>query len=376
MSDVGADNATNIIKTQIDAAYDPIINAITNKDFGTAFAAMNHARAILDQSKDNLLSDSSLGDYAAKMANFNQLFGPNWTSMSTKALLNANVDDKMREYLTSKTMDARLQPEYDKTGLPVTLKQHMDEALELQKQGKITSAQRSRYVGNLVNIVDDIKNPQAPVQDKINVMRYLFSPQGQGILNNIATDYTDPTTGKFVPGKYSVFTRLTSPDIVREVARMPQDIQNMYKNYMETEAGSQLFYKEMGNLNQFTGHDDLHFMYNDGGNGGVPHISLITPDNKPHLGPGGMVAPPADKGYVFQVQKIVDRVNDALAGMSRVEKGFGGNASDYALSFLIRSQVDLGKNWEGLPARLIDAMAATRGKRKLEDTFDQQKAAK
>ncbi len=368
-SDVGADGVNNIIKN-VTSIYDTVSNAFMNNDAGLAFAAMHHAQAILDQSKDNLLSNQSVGAYAAKINNMNTLFGPNWTSMITNATLRANIDDKMRTYFDNSMIDARLQQGFDKTGQPVTMKQQMDEATALQKQGKITAAMRSRYVGNLVNIVDDLKNPQAPEQDKINVMRYLFSPEGQGILNGIKTDYTDPTTGKYVPGKYSVFTRLTSPDVLSEVRKMPQDIRNMYKNYMEREAGAQLFYKEFQNLNFQTGQEDLHFAYNDGGDRGLPYITLLDKTGQPMNNIYGAIS--RAPSQIQQVQQAVNRINEALAGMSRVEKEFGGNVSDYALSFLMHSQVDLGKNWEGIPQKILDAIAATRGKRKLEDTFKQQ----
>ncbi len=384
-SDIGSDQSLKIMQDQLsifDSMGDALMKGGVN-GAGVAFAHARHAVALLNDSKDNLLS-GDVGKYAAKVSNFNELFGPNWTNLVVTQGLKNNIDEKMRGLLDEKTMDARLQPEFNSTGKPITLKQHMDEALKLEQQGKITKGMRSRYINSLVNVVDDIKNKNAPDADKINVLKYLFSPEGQDILgsNGIGIDYKDPDTGKDIPGKYSVFTRLTSDDVVSEVARLSKSdpkIGQMYKNYMEKEAGSNLFYKEMGNLNQFTGHDNLHFKYNDGGGKGVPNIELI--DNQGALASpvgqkaapyAGSVTPAPQANYIFQVQKIVNRVNDALAGMSRVEKGFGGDASDYALSFLIRSQVDLGKNWEGLPAKLVESIASSRGKRKLEDTFKEQ----
>jgi hypothetical protein len=377
-SDVGPAKIQEIIQNQVHSAYKTITDALDGggvQGAGAAFAHMNHAKAKLDDTKDNLLS-SDVGTWAAKMSNFNELMGPNWTGLVTNAGLKADIDDKMRGYLSEKTLDARLQPEFDKTGKPITLKQHMDEALQLQQQGKITAAQRSRYTGNLINIVDDIKNKDAPDRDKQNVVRYLFSPEGQGILNGIKTDYVDPDTGKQVPGKYSVFQRLTSDDVVKEIAKMPDDLKMMYKNYMEREAGANLFYKEFQNLNYFAGHDDLHFKYNDASKGGKPYIELLDDTGKPiqqsNSAYGVAPQPPMSAGYKYQVQKVVDRINTALSGMTNVEKAFGGNASDYALAFMIRSQVDLGKNWEGLPAKLLDSIARTRVQRKLEDTFKDQ----
>lgn len=366
-SDIGAEKAQNIIKNQV-AIYGTIGKALTDGNVGLAFYAANHAKAILDQSKDNLLTDDSTGGWAAKMSTFNDTMGPNWTNLVTSQALRNNIDDKMRGYLDNSQLDARLGTN------SITMKQHLEDADKLQQQGKINANQKGRYIGNLVNVVDDIKNKDAPDTDKINVLKYIFSPEGQGILNHIKTDYTDPLTNKQVPGKYSVFTRLTSDDVVKEVSRLSKSdpsVGKMYKNYLENEAGSQLFYKEMQNLNQFTGHDDLHFAYNTGDHDGIPQISLIAPRNTPVAGPGGTVQPPVSQGYLYQVQKIVNRVNEGLAGMARVENGLGGNANEYMLQFMQRSQIDLGKNWEGLPAKLQEAIAASRApQRRIEDTFD------
>lgn len=371
-SDVGSEQAASTIKSQL-GIYDTMADALINKkDASLAFWAANHSQAILDQSKDNLLSNETIGNFSAKMSNFNELYGPNWTNLVTTSALRKNIDTRMGAYLDNDMLDARLGTN------SVTMKQHLESVDKLQKQDKISVGMKSRYIGNLVNIVDDIKNPNAPDSDKANVIKYIFSPEGQGILRHIKTDYTDPNTGKPVTGKYSVFQRLTSDDVVKEVGRLSKSdpsIGKMYKNYLENEAGSQLFYKEMQNLNQFTGHDDLHFKYNTGSGNGPPQIELIPPKNTPAPGPAGLAPQaPASQGYLFQVQKIVNRVNDGLAGMSRVENGLGGNPNEYILQFLQRSQVDLGKNWEGLPGKLVDAIAASRSpQRRIEDTFSNLK---
>jgi hypothetical protein len=262
----------------------------------------------------------------------------------------------------------------------VTFQDHAKHANELEQKGLITAQMKGRYYNNLVNVVTDITNPDAPEQAKVNAARYLFSPENRGMLANFKTDYTDPTTGKHVPGKYSVFTRLTSEDVVKEIAKLSQKDGNIgrnFKNWMENEAGSQLFYKEMQNLNSFTGHDNIHFAYDaekhritimDRGK-----VLAPTPSNPMDYSNRQPIDSKAS--YSRFLEANINRVNDALAGMSRVEKALGGDVNSYLLNFLQRSQVDLGKNWEGLPQKLMDAIAASRAPaKKIEDTFKQLKS--
>lgn len=375
ISDIGASSVDEIIK-QGRQSFQLIQDALIKggpEGMGAAYIHANHAKAILDGGKDSLLSDKDLGTYATFMATSRELFGDNWTNATLTSGLKNSIDKKIDPYLANQLVKARTG--YNQDGKPVTLAQQIDEGKALEDQSKITANQRSRYSAGLVNIVDDIKNPKAPIAAKEKVIDYIFSPEGQGVLSKFKTDYTDPITGKQIPGKYSVFERLTSNDIVKEVKGMDAEHQQKYKNYLEREAGAEIFQKEFLNLNHFTGHDNLHFKYNDGGQGGVPHIELI--DNAGALAsPVGQDSrtftqrPPA-ANYIFQVQKIVDRVNSGLSGMSRVEKGFGGNANDYILDFLVnKARVDMGTNWEGLPGKLVDAIAASRAPaRRIEDTF-------
>lgn len=375
-TDITAPKTEEIIKTK-EAMYDVIIDALMKGGPGAgavAFSHVAHAQAILDDTKDNLLSGDN-GKWAADVANFRTLFGDNWSNLVISQGLKEDIDKKLRARLSDNKMDARLQRGFSETGAPITMTQHLADMKRLQDQGRVTEGMRSRYTNSLINIVDDIKSKDAPDQDKINVVRYIFSPEGQGLLSKIKTEYIDPDTRKEVPGKYSVWTRLTSPDIVANITKLAQSdpqIGMMYKNWVEREAGAELFKKELLNLNYFTGHDDIKFKYNDGAKGGIPYIEMIPPESPAggtaeRYATGGYGGP--NPSYLRQIEGIVGRINTALSGLDRVAKGFGENGSDKLLAFMIRSQVDLGKNWEGLPAKLMEDIANSRKKRKLEDTF-------
>lgn len=378
-SDIGSTKTEATIKNMANT-FQTIRDALNKggpDGLGLAYAHAIHAKAILDGNKDDLLTDKDLGWYATNLGTMRELYGDQYVNTATLAGLKDKIDQKMAARLQNDKTAARLG--FDVSGNPVTATDHLERAQQLEAQGKITAGMRARYTDNMVNLIDDIKNPKAPQNAKEQIVRYMFgTPEGQGVLTKLKTDYTDPVTNKFVSGKYSAFTRFTSEDIVNEVKKMSPEVQAIYKNYLEREAGSELFQKEMLNLNHFTGHDNLHFRYNDGGAGGLPQIELVN-DAGALESPVGKTVKPGminenqrpNQGYLFQVQKIVDRTNQALAGMSRMEKAFGGNANDYILDFLVnKARVDLGTNWEGLPAKLVEAIAASRApKRRIEDTF-------
>lgn len=371
-SDIGADKADGIIKSQL-GVYDLVIDAIKNKDMGAAYTHMNQARAILDDTKQNILT-GDMGNYVAKSKTFLDTMGPNWTSMVIDQGLRTNMDQKARALFNDNTMDARLQPNYASTGVPNTISDHYADA---KKKG-VTDG---KYYSSLIDIVNDLRNPNAPDADKANVLRYLYDPKNQNFLTNFKTDYTDPNTGKQVPGKYAAWNRLTSPDITESVAKIAKsdpEAGKTYRNWVENEFGSQLFYKEIQNLNKFKGHDDIHFAWDSDNS----KITLLDKQGNPaaqsiggySLGTPtvtGTVSPAIDKGYMFQIQQIVNRVNGGLGNLAQVEKSFGGDVNTYLLGVLQHAQLDMGLNFSGLPKALAEAIANSRKStaKRMEDTF-------
>jgi len=368
-STTGADSVKQIIQDQL-APYDQMHEALGNKQFGLAMYHANQAVARLGDRKDNL-SQGPMGEKIDTFAVLNEKMGPAFGGMLAAKLATTDIPDQMRALFNDNAVSARAQPDFDKNGKLILLNQHLDEAATLEKQGKITSSMRARYTQGLVNIVDDLNDPKMPTADKENVVRYLFSPEGQGILKRFKTEYTDPNTNRTVPGKYAVWTRLSSPDVVNSIAKLSQtdpSIGRQYKSYMENEAGSELFYKEFQNLNFMTGHDDLHFKYTDGANGGSPYIELLDKGGRPVNNIYGAISQAPSQ--IQNAQKVVGRLNQALAGMSNIEKGLGGDVNQYVLEFMQHAQTDFGKNWTGLPAKLMDSIAASRSpSRRIEDTF-------
>jgi hypothetical protein len=376
------------IKKNVGMYYDQIHDALMNggaQGAGLAFARAQQAAAMLGSRKADIFQ-SEVGKDIMTYQVLNETMGPNWTAAITDSALRAGIDDSIRPLFTVRRQQGAAQPDAKTGGPAYTFKDMAGEALTLERQNKISSSMRARYLGaGIDTFVNDIVSPEAPDQAKINALKFFFSKEGQGILPNFKDDSIDPATGKYLPGRQSIWNKLTSEAMVREVGKLnakDPSIGQMYKKALETEAGAYLYYKDIQNLNQLTGHDDLHIKYNDGGGKGTPRITLI--DNKGQeikakaLIPGqwGTTSPSADRTspYINNALQTVERINAALAGMDRVEKAVGnGNGTDQLLNFLINSQAQIGKNWEGLPAKLMDAIAASAGRGKLKELMEQGK---
>lgn len=377
-SDIGTDTVNSTIKNQL-AVYDNIHDALTGggpQGAGLAFWHANQVAARFADAHEHLLS-GPMGNDIKTFKILNDDMGPTFAGILVPKLLNSGVDDKLRGLFNQSATEARAQPDFDASGRPLTYMDHVKHVNELEADGKVNAAMKARYQAGLVQVGQDIQDPNIPDSIKSNVVKYLFSPEGQGLLGTFKTDYVN-AEGKKVDGKYKVFNGLTSDGMIKNISHLNEsdpEIGKMYKNYLENEAGSQLFYKEFQNLNRFTGHDDLHFKYDDGSSAkdGMPHITLTDKDGNPVVtrqptpGMWNTNAPSKDPEYLFRINESIGRVNQALAGMGRVEKGLGGDVNAYILNFLQHAQVNMGQNWTGLPQKLADAIAASRAPQKRID---------
>lgn len=370
-SDVGAPEAETIQKNVL-AYYDQIDKALTDKNVGLAFSHANRAAGMLDTDRLKIYS-GPLGENMRKFRILNDDFGSNWGSVANTQLIKNSVD-KTIDGLFENTVLAAKAGEKKPDGTALTYKGMADEALSLKQKGQINDRIRSRYLQGGLNIfVEDITNPTAPIQGKLNALKFFFSPEGQGVLQHFSNDQRDYSTNPptIKPGRQTVWNQLTSDAVVNEVKKLSEldpGIGNMYRQWTEREAGAQLYIKDLKALNGFIGTDDVHVKYYDGEPKGTPYIQLIDKEGQP-LKNIGMDT--TSRRYYQHMQETVGRVNEALAGMDRVTKGLGvGNASDNLLGFLMTSQVEVGE-WKGIPKQLIEAIAAARGKGKLKDVMEQ-----
>ena len=365
LKDIGQPKIDEILKS-VDSAYNSVINPLIGggpNGPGIAFWAAN---SVVSHDADVArgISRTPLGTQLSVNKYILDHMGNQWMGAMIDQSLRTQIDQATRGLLTDHTTAARAQADYDSTGKPVTFQDHADQMLKLEQDGKINAAMRGRYLGKLGNLIDDLNNPKAPDLDKVNVVRYLFSStDGKNILRSFKTE----TSGSKEQGKYSMWNRLTSEDVVSAVAKLNKanpEIGGMYRNFLESEGAKQLFFPELKALQSLQDNPHIHFKYVSGDTGGVPYIKAIQDDN-------GVGVP---QNYLLGVNPVLNRLNSAIAGMSRVQKGFGGDVDGFILNFFNHSNTVNTEQWEGIPKKIGDAIAISRTpQQRLEEAFGKSK---
>lgn len=365
VSDIGVDERDKIIKSTR-ASYDALHNALLGggpEGAGLAFTIANQLKAREDDHAGRVIT-GTVGDDLMTIQLLNKTMGPTLSGVLNGKIVQSKIPDTLMGLFRHDTTQAMAQPGLlpGGNGQPVTFTDQAGHLLDLEKQGKITSAMRARYLAGMSNFVNDLKDPKIPDTIKENVLKYFIS--SPDILRSFKTDYYDPDHKVQVQGKYSVWNKLTSDETVASVAKLSRSNPQLaedYKRKMEEEAGGQLFHQEFLALNDYGNNPHIKFRYNTGDNGGNPYIEAVQEPTPARQVP---------QDYIRPIQPIINRINGAIAGMSRIERGLGGDTNAYILRFLQHSQADLGKSWEGLPKAIGDAVAASRTPQKrLEDDF-------
>ena len=327
LKDIGQPKIDEIIKS-VDAAYNSVINPLIGggpNGPGIAFWAAN---SVVSRDADVArgISRTPLGTQLAVNKYILDHMGNQWMGAMIDQSLRTNIDKATRGLLEDHSAAARAQ-DFDGSGKTVTFQEHADQMLKLEQDGKINAAMRGRYLGKLGNLIDDLNNPKAPDLDKVNVIRYLFSSTDG---NNILRSFKAETPGSREQGKYSMWNRLTSEDVVSAVAKLNRanpEIGGMYRNFLESEGARQLFMPELKDLQGLQDNPHIHFKYVSGDTGGTPHIEAIQDDK-------GVGVP---QNYLLGVNPVLNRLNSAISGLARVQKGFGGDVDGLILNFFNHS---------------------------------------
>lgn len=394
-SDIGAEEVQRV-KSNIMKYFDNMHNALMKQDGGLAFLWAQRAAGMMDNTKYEVYAGPE-GETLRRFEILKNSVGEQAVPNLLTDAIKQGIDKSVNKLFEKNMLSAKTQttPEGKPAEVPYTFKDMNDEALSKEKNSEITKAIRARYINGGFNVMlKDITDKDSPDPAKFNAIKFFFSPEGQGVLNSFNNDRYNPITNKDEPGRQTIWNRLTSDEVsesIKKLSKRYPEIGVMYTNWITKEAGSTLFYKDLQNLQTITGRDDLWIKYYDKKVGG-PRIELMSdkgalesPIGKQiPYNAGGIPKYGSDRGidigrrqpYSGQIElakQSIERVNLALRGVERVYSKFGGDTDAMLISFMNNAQVDMGKNWEGLPAKIMDAIAAAQGRGKLKDLFEQQK---
>lgn len=344
--------------------YDVVEDAINNQNYGLIHGAA-HAVSDANDSTMKALYDNEVGVWLKTNAALIKLGGP---SNAFSKLLNMEflesgaagggisgfVDHQKKKMIT--------QPELETKGSFVTLNGVIEDAIAKKKLIPDMPGTIQGFVG-LVDKIPHNRDPERnyPDKAKIGLIQGVFGPGNRTLLDKFNREGdVDPATGVTTKdGKYSVYERLTKPDIGAEVDRLdklnPQlGLMRMYKNTLETFFGRDLLSKEIQTLNV-----DPHVFRN----------AQLTYDSDKHRIKVEF-DPKAETDVSYSIpraQHTIGLINRGLASMANVAKATGEDVNKYLFNWLVEAGYDLNGPIKGFPEYLLQGVKSAR-----EDALKEQ----
>ena len=356
------------------AGIDQYINSVNNQQWGLGTYIQRQMAAQSQGDQRDLLQDEDL----RKTKAFSDAF-PTFADTFVKAGLTGNIPEKLSNYFNkfrigmASPADPNAPP-----GPGPTLNKiftDIDSRLANLKNADGTPRYTPQDVAKLkteaFNIPKTIADPKAPIELKANIARHAYDPENIGILQGIKMDYYDRNFSppRYIPGKYSAFTRMTGPDIVDNLDKIrrsgnvpdgPQIWENA-KNWTQTEF-QKLFREDVANLNSLND-TRMHIGWTSGEGGQPPRMKLLNERGEEPMG-----APPTPS--IGQAMRTVQRINSAMYNLHQFYRKDGEDTNMPILKDMLQNWTPTEKT-TGLPSKVMDAIIlANKSKvQKMEDTF-------
>lgn len=310
------EKAKKVIEGQL-ATFDLAIQSVFKNDWGSAYSHMNFNKAISADTTNLLYNapDEDVRRYNRAVGAVNEI-SPQAASQFFQSAIIGQVPQREKEYLKTMKLDLLTQPDQ-----PMGKLTSIQGAINTAKAKGVTSPQS---FSELVNSVSMLSDPKFGESQRVNIAKAFFDPeQNAGLLSdkNFVKDYYDTTQKRQIPGKYSVFTRLSSPETaagIAELSKTHPELAPMYRSTMSREFGEQLFSRELrdlGGANRDVTPSSLYKIgYVDDKNH-PPRFEIVGPRGEPMTSTEAIAlrAPVAE----------VNRLNIGLSGMHTVYKGTG-----------------------------------------------------
>lgn len=359
----------NKVKEELEgnlAGLDEYIKSVNNQQWGIGTYIQRRMSAQSDIDQRGLLEHPTIGLSMRKVQTL-QKIAPTFGDVFVKAGLVGNIPEDLNTYFSEKRIDAATQPDFLSGKVNTLKKDFADIDNKIATNPKYSDKDIAKLKNEAFNIPKTIADPKAPIEVKANIARHAFDPENIGILSGIKMDYTDPQTGRTIPGKYSAFTRMTLPDItdgmdkVRKGTQDGPQLWGNYKNWTQTEF-QKLFREDIVNLNDIND-TRLHIGWSSGEGGQPPRMRLLNERGDELTG--------APLTYSQgRAMRVVARINSGMYNLHQVYRKDGEDTNMPILQDMLQNWTPSEKT-QGLPAKVMDAIIlANKSKlQKMEDTF-------
>lgn len=356
------------------SVFDDMQEAIHNKDYGVAFAIANKLKAVEDQSTYDLTSgkdtDPEVKQFSRNMFALRRIMGDQGSAFYIQQTLGSNMPEKFKDYMLD-TKSRIINGNVDPLAPPQTITQAIDSA-------KSKNIKAPEVYDDYVKMVGLLNQKDVKPEAKMAVARAFFDPANREMMSRFkAEGYTDPTTGQVVQsGKYAVWTRLTSPDIVRSIHKLATsqgmpEAERMYKDWVEDSFAHQLFFTDIGSMRDVQDTPWLHLAYHTSDERGGARLEILDQDGKPL---GQQAAQYMHAYNAGGIGRAIDNLNKGLKGLQNVEEGLNGDVDSYLIDMLTQAGFDPSKA-QGIPDKILQAVASAHKPAKMEGTFPGQDEA-
>lgn len=338
----GFEAANNMVK-QAATPLDVQINAITNKDLGSYHVASNYVDGIEKAATLGLVTDKDIGPTLLGLNTIRQTGGPNYVgeawlgmigSSSSKIGAALKAHDFV-QYMSGAKPLTKVIEDLDNPDSPMTPPNGVAGSI------KYTQDRTKSLLDTAVNTITGDNN----IQTKTTAIKGAFGPGNETLMKKFTKDYIDPDTNKPVVGKYAIFQRLTSQDMIssiKEVGKINPEAWDQYKTWVISSVKDYMVHDTIVDLNRISRDPDIRLNWDD--ENAQLHISTGNNINRGNVPPGGAnVSPSAPYGKQEFYSKEVQRFNQSIQSLVRVFEADGrSNSKEQATAAAVQIMKDQG----------------------------------
>lgn len=344
-----AGNDADAVKKKIESQFanmDMAVDAVFNKDWGSAYSHMHMNEAIKNDTTNLLynIPDSEARIYNRSAAAITQI-SPQFAKDFFRSSVLGNVPKDEKELLKGERMKMLTQP-LEAQGSLVSAQSTLDKL-------RASGASSPKTFDEFMNSVNYLTDPKLATEQKINLAKGFFDPvANKDLLSDKNFQKDQIVNGRQVPGKFAIYSRLSSPDVanaIGELAKKNPSIGESYKTMMSQQFGEQLFNREIRDLGTTNESVTSHTGYKVGyvnEKGSVPRFAILRPDNTEMTN--------AEALAVRAPVASTNRLNGSIAGMYNVYSATGSKdpGTDilntmYQHGYQEAKMYNMDKGWSG-----------------------------
>lgn len=323
--------------------FDNQIKAISNKDVGTMFDLQRRAKGMEDNSKFQMYSEPTLGEWLRKSKVIRENLPDAWSNFLTQKALGQGYLGQFQNWFSDTSMKIGVPDDVRKDGAAKSMTADILQAKKAAKDTKVPSRLYDDLVEN-VNLIT--KAEEMGHQDVAKeAVKYSFDPARNGkLLDQFGRDFTDDN-GVFHKGKFAYYDVMTKPKIVDSVHNLKdKDSWDMMKNWQEISFRN-LFGEEVKKLNDIQGDRSLPMKLRWEGNQIVPEFPKATTN--------------VEANYMDAARRSVNDLNRGLSNLAYMHSKEGGDTSAYLFEVLMQLGYSPNDRLHGdnLPQRVIESIA-------------------